>query len=274
MTPRELRTAGWVNKRRSGQRRGYCDRGLRSTEFPGRCTRIGRTSISGSPRKESACKERRPRRSSEAGASGWRSASSRQIHRKRKVAWSATTGYIKIAKKLRRKGIQDYEAANAYLEAEYLPEHNRRFAREAARPEDYHVRTPSAARLREVFRLETERWISNDWVVQYRGHFLQLKPQNRRYGPTRSKALICEWEDGAVEVRYRDERIEYEDLVLRPSVVTAPKAKPHREPAKHGRTKPAPNHPWREGHAERRKQLLLDRTQMSALIGASASASP
>src|SRR6266403_1793255 len=180
----------------------------------------------------------------------------------------------RLVKKLRRKGIQDYEAANAYLEAEYLPEHNRRFAREAARPEDYHVRTPSAARLREVFRLETERWISNDWVVQYRGHFLQLKPQNRRYGPTRSKALICEWEDGAVEVRYRDERIEYEDLVLRPSVVTAPKARPHREPAKHGRTKPAPNHPWREGHAERRKQLLLDRTQMSALIGASASASP
>jgi hypothetical protein len=179
----------------------------------------------------------------------------------------------RLVKKLRRKGIQDYEAANAHLEAEYLPEHNRRFPREAARPEDYHVRRPCAARLREVFRLETERWISNDWVVQYRGHFLQLKPQNRRYGPTQSKALICEWEDGAVEVRYRNERIEYEDLVLRPSVVTAPKARAHHEPAKHGRSKPAPNHPWREGHEQRRKQLLLDRTQMSALLGAAAAAS-
>src|SRR5947207_1351930 len=48
--------------------------GLRSMEFPGRCTRIGRTSISGSPRKESDCKERRPRRSSDACASDWRSA--------------------------------------------------------------------------------------------------------------------------------------------------------------------------------------------------------
>src|ERR1700741_109187 len=178
----------------------------------------------------------------------------------------------RLVKKLRRKGIQDYEAANVYLQAEYLPEHNRRFAREAARPEDYHVRTPSAARLREVFRLETERWISNDWVVQYRGHFLQLKPQNRRYGPTQSKALICEWEDGAVEVRYRKERIEYEDLVLRPSVVTAPKARLPREPPGHERSNPAPNHPWREGHEERRKQLLLE--QRSALIGTSASASP
>src|SRR6267154_2978101 len=74
---------------------------------------------------------------------------------------------------------------------------------------------------------------------------------------------------GAVEVRYRNESIAYEDLVLRPSVVTAPKARPHREPAEHRRSKPALNHPWREGHEERRKQLLLDRTQMSALIGAS-----
>src|SRR6202047_4200382 len=131
----------------------------------------------------------------------------------------------RLVKKLRRQGIQSYEAANEYLEAEYLPENKTGFAREASRPENYHVRAPSLGKLREVFRLETERWISNDWVVQYRGHFLQLKPQNKRYGPTQAKALICEWEDGAVEVRYRNEGIEYEDLVLRPRVVTGPKAR-------------------------------------------------
>jgi transposase len=180
----------------------------------------------------------------------------------------------RLVKKLRRQGIASYEAANEYLEREYLAEHHRRFARAAARAEDYHVRAPSAAKLREVFRLETERWISNDWVVQYRGHFLQLKPQNKRYGPTQAKALVCEWEDGAVEVRYRGKRMEYEDLVVRPRVEPAVPREPRREPAQPRRSKPALNHPWREGHEERRKQLLLDRTQMSALVGASASASP
>src|SRR6266852_1451330 len=214
MTPREIRTAGWVNKRRSGQRRGYCDRGLRSTEFPGRCTRIGSTSLSGSPRKESACKERRPRRSS-AGC-----------------------------------------------------------AREAARPEDYHVRTPSAARLREVFRLETERWISNDWVVQYRGHFLQLKPQNKRYGPTQAQALICEWEDGAVEVHYRGERMDYEDLVVRPRTEKAAPREPCREPAKQVGSKRAQEHPWRQGYEQRMKLQKLNRSQESALLGVSACATP
>jgi transposase len=180
----------------------------------------------------------------------------------------------RLVKKLRRQGIQSYAATNEYLQAEYLPEHNRRFAREAARPEDYHVRTPSAVRLREVFRLETERWISNDWVVQYRGHFLQLQPQNQHYGPTQAKALICEWEDGAVEVHYRGERIAYEDLLVRPAVVRTASARPRREPAKPARSKPAWNHPWREGHEERRKQQLLDGRQLSARIGASASAAP
>ena len=176
----------------------------------------------------------------------------------------------RLVKKLRRQGIASYEAANEYMEGEYLAEHNRRFAREAARPENYHVRAPSAAKLREIFRLETQRWISNDWVVQYRGHFLQLKPQNKRYGPTQAKAQVYEGEDGAVEVHYRGERMEYEDLVVRPR---AEQVAP-REPAKHARSKPAQEHPWRQGYEPRMKLQRLNRSQESALVGVSASATP
>src|SRR6202163_1085746 len=59
----------------------------------------------------------------------------------------------RLIKKLRRKKIDRYAAANQYLEKEYLPEHNRRFARPAAKPEDYHGRKPTARELREIFRL-------------------------------------------------------------------------------------------------------------------------
>jgi hypothetical protein len=180
----------------------------------------------------------------------------------------------RLVKKLRRQGIQSYEATNAYLEAEYLPEHNQRFAREAARAENYHVKTPSAAKLREVFRLETERWISNDWVVQYRGHFLQLQPQNKRYGPTQAQAVICEWEDGAVEVHYRGERMDYEDLVVRPRAVPTAPREPRREPAKQIGSKTAQEHPWRQGYEQRMKLQKLNRSQESALLGVSACATP
>jgi hypothetical protein len=51
----------------------------------------------------------------------------------------------RLVKKLRRKKIATHAQANAYLEGEYLAEHNCRFARAAARREDYHRRAPRPA---------------------------------------------------------------------------------------------------------------------------------
>jgi hypothetical protein len=67
-------------------------------------------------------------------------------------AWSESTACIKdrLIKKRRRKKIASYEAANEYLESQYLPEHNRPFARLAAKPEDYHGRKPTARELRPI----------------------------------------------------------------------------------------------------------------------------
>jgi transposase len=73
----------------------------------------------------------------------------------------------RLIKKMRRKKIGTHEQANVYLQQDYLPEHNQRFRCAAAEEEDYHRQAPSAAQLREVFRLESERIISNDWVVRY-----------------------------------------------------------------------------------------------------------
>ena len=118
----------------------------------------------------------------------------------------------RLIKKMRRQGISSYEAANAYLEQEYLPQHNRRFARPPAQAEDYHGRKPSRHELREVFRLESLRSISNDWVVRYESRWLQLHPGSRCYGPPQSKALVCAYEDGSVEVYYRGERIRFHEI--------------------------------------------------------------
>ncbi len=128
----------------------------------------------------------------------------------------------RLIKKLRRKGIDRYAAVNQYLEKEYLPAHNRRFTVPAAQPEDYHGRKPPTREPQEVFRIETERRISNDWVIRHEGRDLQLKPRLRRYGPTRSKALVCEWEDGTLEVHYRGEPIAFTELKMPPHKACAP----------------------------------------------------
>jgi hypothetical protein len=99
-------------------------------------------------------------------------------------------GRIRIAlvKKLRRKGIVSHEAANVYLRSEYLAEHNRRFARVAARKEEYHRRAPRAAELDRIFRLETERTVSDDWVVRYGNRFFN---SSRRGGTMRRRGAKC-----------------------------------------------------------------------------------
>lgn len=119
----------------------------------------------------------------------------------------------RLVKKLRREGINDYAAANAYLEKVYLPEHNRRFARAPRKPQDYHRQAPNAAALRRALRLETKRRVGNDWVVRYQRQYLQLQPQSRSYVPARAQVTVCEYEDKTLEVYYADQRIPFVEIV-------------------------------------------------------------
>ena len=149
----------------------------------------------------------------------------------------------RLIKKMRRKQITSYPAANQYLEQAYLPEHNRRFAQEAAQAEGIHGRKPTARELQEIFRLETERTISNDWVIRHEGRWMQLHPRQRRYGPTQSKALVCEWEQRVIQVYYRGERIAFSELKEPKQKAVAP-----RRPAIRATVtkRPASEHPWRQ----------------------------
>jgi transposase len=176
----------------------------------------------------------------------------------------------RLIKKLRRKKIASYEAANQYLEQEYLPQHNGRFAGVAAHPEDYHRRKPSTRELRQVFRLETERTIGNDWVIRHGGRWLQLQPGRSYYGASRSKALVCEWEDGAMEVHYRGEKIAFTELREPSKKTPAPLPPVVRAVAAR---KAKPDHPWRQGYRNMRPRIpvpVLD----PPLVGLRTSASP
>lgn len=158
----------------------------------------------------------------------------------------------RLIKKLRRKAIASYEAANQYLEQEYLPQHNRRFRQEPGQPQDYHGHRPRARELREILRLETERTISNDWVIRHEGRCWQLQPGQRRYGPTKSKALVCEYEGGEMEVYYRGERIRFREW-SEPIRTTAELAPARGRIAL--RKKAKPDHPWRLGYQNMRPRL-------------------
>ncbi len=180
----------------------------------------------------------------------------------------------RLVKKLRRQQIASHEVANVYLERDYLPEHNRRFARVAAKAEDYHRRAPRAAELDRIFCLENERTISNDGVVRYQNRWFQLAPQSRARASAQDQVLVCEGRHGNIAIEYRGRPLRWQEIAA-PAKPRVAEAKPAGEPAtgaKPSQAKrkwvPPSNHPWREaarrGEQQRARKLAANAARASS----------
>jgi transposase len=168
----------------------------------------------------------------------------------------------RLVKKLRRRGIADLNTANAFLETTYWADHNRRFARPPASPDDFHVAIPRGVRLDDVFRLEETRTVSNDWVVRDDNRYFQIERQSHR-PPARSTVQVYEAADGQIAIRYRDRVMRWQELSAE-SVVAKQTASPRAwqapgptmvapVPSRRARRRhrPSADHPWRRGYDER-----------------------
>lgn len=177
----------------------------------------------------------------------------------------------RLVKKLRRKGIADVEAANAFVEREYWADHNRRFAQAPAASDDFHVAVPRGVQLDQVFRLEEKRTVSNDWVVRYDNRLLQLERQSGR-PPARSTVLVYEAIDGQLEIRYRNRVMRWTDVQPQqpttPVVPPSPQVRPAQPRAGRSRPRiPGADHPWRRAVEQFRidQQLAADRKAYHAV---------
>jgi transposase len=174
---------------------------------------------------------------------------------KGRVERSTGTHQDRLIKKLRRAGIGDYDRANAYLEATYWAGHNGQFAQAPASSEDFHTSVPTPIDLEEVFRIEVERTVNNDWVVRHNNQLFQIERRHRP--PARSTVLVCEYEDGHLDLWYRGHRVRWTPVVapsVAPLAASAGRPRPVDQPPASVRIRPPlPNddHPWRRGFDER-----------------------
>jgi len=169
----------------------------------------------------------------------------------------------RLVKKLRRKGIVSQQAANVYLRGEYLEEHNRRFARTAARSENYHRRAPRARELDKIFRLETERTVSDDWVVRYGNRFFQIEPRNRNYAPAGSKVLVYEGRHGSMAIEYNGRALAFREIQAPAKAQGVWTRTDQRLPLVKKRKRiPAADHPW---HQKIRREVRLRAAKLAAV---------
>jgi len=146
----------------------------------------------------------------------------------------------RLIKKMRLRKVCCYEEANRYLEEVYLPQHNAHYAVEPAEPVDFHDAVPKSLKLDEVFCLEEERTVSNDWVVRYKNRQLQIEAGSAKHVSAGEKVLVREKRDGSLELVHRRQRLQWEEFDGKPRTEIRPVVRRRRP-----RYKPAADHPWR-----------------------------
>jgi hypothetical protein len=82
-------------------------------------------------------------------------------------------------------------------------------------------------------------------VIRHHGRYLQLQPERKHHRSSKSKALVCEWEDGSMAIYHQGEKVSFRELAEAPpkAIQTRPAVAPVRvrKPAKQ-------DHPWRQSY--------------------------
>jgi transposase len=156
----------------------------------------------------------------------------------------------RLIKKMRLRGLADDLAANAYVTATYLPQHNARFAVLPASAVDHHRVRDRRVRDDDIFCLEEPRVVGQDYVVQYKGQGLQLSRAARGRVPAKSTVLVRETEDGRLRVihiaRDGSERVcPWTSATARAAALAPATVQPSAPMGPHPPHRPGADHPWR-----------------------------
>ena len=115
-------------------------------------------------------------------------------------------------KKLRLAGMAELRRGQSLSGRALFAAHNRRYARPAAEAADYHRRRPTARQLDQVFWLEEERVVSEDWVVRYKNRLLQLERQSQHWAPSRSRVRCGKMKRARIAIHYREQSLLFREV--------------------------------------------------------------
>lgn len=105
----------------------------------------------------------------------------------------------RLPPELRLAGIATVEAANRYLEEQFVPDYNARFAVPAAEPGSAFI--PYAGRpLEEVLCIQESRQVGRDNCVTWKGISLQIPPQRHRHHYVKANLRVHEYPDGRLAI--------------------------------------------------------------------------
>lgn len=164
---------------------------------------------------------------------------------KGRVERSFGTAQDRWVKELRLARAKTCEQANAALER-LVPDHNRRFARTASTPTDAHRHLGPAHRLESILSTQSERVVSNDYVVRWANRHYQLLPPVHP-GERGGRVVIEQRLDGSMAIRFGKRYLAYREVKATGGREEAagPSEGSRKKPSS-AVWKPPADHPWRE----------------------------
>ena len=161
----------------------------------------------------------------------------------------------RLAKEMRLRGIDDMEAANAYL-PEFMADYNRRFAVAPREAEDAHRPVlHGAAELALILSEHHVRKLSKNLTFQFERREHQLTGQGKGRRLRGAAVTVCKGFDGSVSVLREGREMAFRVLAEGEAPVPVEDEKGVRDRVDEAKAKqasrtnwkPPPDHPWRRG---------------------------
>jgi hypothetical protein len=108
----------------------------------------------------------------------------------------------RFVKELRLRGIKDYRQANKYLQEEFIPYYNRRFAHREGIESAYTL-LPTGSNLALIFSKRFERIVNFDNTIKFQGDIIQIPPSKHRISFAKCVVEICLISSGEIYVLYK-----------------------------------------------------------------------
>jgi hypothetical protein len=140
----------------------------------------------------------------------------------------------RVVKEMRLAGVTNIAEGNTFLDS-YLPEYNRKFAKEATQKADFHRPVANRRALDTILSVKTERALRNDFTIAHNKKLYQIKSNIRA-----RKVTVEERTDGTMRIIYNGQRLKYQEIVTRPV-----QEKSARKLAHVRSWKPSESHPWK-----------------------------
>ena len=123
----------------------------------------------------------------------------------------------RLVKEMRLRDLRSIGQANAFLDAKFLEELNRRYAVKAARDQDLHRPVGAGVVLKKVLCVAEERVVGNDWCVRWNNRWLQIDARHAALNLPGRKVTVKQRGDGVLLVLRGRGRLTFSELKARPA---------------------------------------------------------